>query len=83
MENDLVSAYLAATGKMGPNDSRFGGGDVSDIGHYIKFGALGRAFAAAERHVLLIDEIDKADLEFPNARSSRPEKRSPPGSARW
>jgi MoxR-like ATPase len=48
------------------NDSRFGGGDVSDIGHYIKFGALGRAFAADERHVLLIDEIDKADLEFPN-----------------
>ncbi len=48
------------------NDSRFGGGDVSDIRHYIKLGPLGRAFAAAERHVLLIDEIDKADLEFPN-----------------
>src|SRR3989304_9625650 len=43
------------------NDSRFGGGDVSDIRHYIKLGPLGRAFAAAERHVLLIDEIDKAD----------------------
>jgi MoxR-like ATPase len=48
------------------NDSRFGGGDVSDIRHYIKLGPLGRSFAADERHVLLIDEIDKADLEFPN-----------------
>jgi len=48
------------------NDSRFGTGDVADIRHYIKLGALGRAFAAQERHVLLIDEIDKADLEFPN-----------------
>jgi MoxR-like ATPase len=48
------------------NDSRFGTGDVADIRHYIKLGPLGRAFAAAERHVLLIDEIDKADLEFPN-----------------
>ncbi len=48
------------------NDSRFGGGDVADIRHYIKLGPLGQAFAAPERHVLLIDEIDKADLEFPN-----------------
>jgi MoxR-like ATPase len=48
------------------NDSRFGGGDVSDIRAYIKHGPLGRSFAAEERHVLLIDEIDKADLEFPN-----------------
>ncbi len=48
------------------NDSRFGGGDVADINHYIKLGPLGQAFAATERHVLLIDEIDKADLEFPN-----------------
>jgi MoxR-like ATPase len=48
------------------NDSRFGTGDVSDIRTYIKYGPLGRSFAAAERHVLLIDEIDKADLEFPN-----------------
>jgi hypothetical protein len=51
---------------MGPNDSRFGSGDVSDIRHYIKLGPLGRAFAAAERQVLPIDEVDKADLEFPN-----------------
>jgi MoxR-like ATPase len=48
------------------NDSRFGTGDVADIERYIKLGPLGRVFAAAERHVLLIDEIDKADLEFPN-----------------
>jgi MoxR-like ATPase len=48
------------------NDSRFGGGDVADIRHYIKLGPLGQAFAAAERQVLLIDEVDKADLEFPN-----------------
>src|SRR5439155_17309652 len=48
------------------NDSRFGGADVSDINHYIKLGPLGQAFAATERQVLLIDEIDKADLEFPN-----------------
>ncbi|MFQ5352167.1 MAG: AAA family ATPase [Candidatus Binatia bacterium] len=48
------------------NDARFGDGDVSDIRRYIKYGPLGRAFASSERCVLLIDEIDKADLEFPN-----------------
>jgi len=48
------------------NDSRFGSGDVADIRRYIKLGPLGRTFAADERHVLLIDEVDKADLEFPN-----------------
>ena len=48
------------------NDSRFGGGDVADIRHYIKLGPLGRAFSAPTRQVLLIDEVDKADLEFPN-----------------
>ncbi|HXJ37107.1 MAG TPA: MoxR family ATPase [Candidatus Eisenbacteria bacterium] len=48
------------------NDSRFGTGDVSDIGRYIKLGPLGQSFAAKERVVLLIDEVDKADLEFPN-----------------
>ena len=47
-------------------DSRFGEGDVKDIRHYIKLGPLGRAFAAKKRVVLLIDEVDKADLEFPN-----------------
>jgi len=48
------------------NDSRFGGGDVADIRRYIKLGPLGQVFAADTRHVLLIDEVDKADLEFPN-----------------
>jgi len=47
-------------------DSRFGEGNVKDIRHYIKLGPLGRAFAANKRVVLLIDEVDKADLEFPN-----------------
>jgi MoxR-like ATPase len=48
------------------NDARFGDGDVSDIRRYIRLGPLGRVFSAERRHVLLIDEIDKADLEFPN-----------------
>ena len=47
-------------------DSRFGDGDVKDIRRYIKLGPLGRAFASSKRVVLLIDEVDKADLEFPN-----------------
>jgi MoxR-like ATPase len=48
------------------NDSRFGDHDVSDIRRYIKLGVLGRAFSADEPVVVLIDEVDKADLEFPN-----------------
>jgi MoxR-like ATPase len=48
------------------NDSRFGDRDIHDIGQYIKFGPMGRAFRGEQRVVLLIDEIDKADLEFPN-----------------
>jgi MoxR-like ATPase len=48
------------------NDSRFGGADVSDIRAYIKMGPVGRCFAAEDRRVLLIDEVDKADIEFPN-----------------
>lgn len=47
-------------------DSQFGEGDVADIKHYIRLGKLGEAFAAPAQVVLLIDEIDKADLEFPN-----------------
>jgi MoxR-like ATPase len=47
-------------------DSQFGEGDPSDIARYIRLGRLGEAFAAPARVVLLIDEIDKADLEFPN-----------------
>jgi MoxR-like ATPases len=47
-------------------DSQFGDQDVSNIKQYIKLGKLGEAFESTERVVLLIDEIDKADLEFPN-----------------
>jgi MoxR-like ATPase len=47
-------------------DSRFGDGDVKDIRRYIRLGPLGEAFASRERVVLLIDEVDKADIEFPN-----------------
>ncbi len=46
-------------------DSQFGEHDVADIARYIKLGRLGEAFAREERVVLLIDEIDKADLGFP------------------
>ena len=47
-------------------DSQLGDPRVSEIGHYIKRGKLWEAFAADEQLVLLIDEIDKADIEFPN-----------------
>ena len=47
-------------------DSQFGEGDVKNIGQYIKLGKLGEAFTSDKQVVLLIDEIDKADLEFPN-----------------
>lgn len=47
-------------------DSQFGEGNVSDIKQYIKLGKLGEAFTSEKQVVLLIDEIDKADLEFPN-----------------
>ncbi len=47
-------------------DSQFQEGDVADIKKYIHMGKLGEAFIADEQPVLLIDEIDKADLEFPN-----------------
>jgi MoxR-like ATPase len=47
-------------------DSQLGDPRVSDIRNYIKRGKLWEAFAAPQRPVLLIDEIDKADIEFPN-----------------
>jgi len=47
-------------------DSQFGDHDVSDISHYIKMGKMGDAFLSQQQVVLLIDEIDKADIEFPN-----------------
>lgn len=77
LEMPMLSWHIKSTSKAADglyiydtvqrlNDSRFGGGDVADINNYIKLGPLGRSFEASERHVLLIDEIDKADLEFPN-----------------
>ncbi|RUO46240.1 AAA family ATPase [Pseudidiomarina donghaiensis] len=47
-------------------DSQLGSDKVHDIANYIKPGKLWQAFTAPERPVLLIDEIDKADIEFPN-----------------
>lgn len=48
------------------NDSRFGSNQVKDIRSYIKLGPLGEAFRDPQQSLVLIDEIDKADLEFPN-----------------
>jgi len=47
-------------------DSQLGDERIKDISNYIKRGKLWDAFTAEERPVLLIDEIDKADIEFPN-----------------
>jgi MoxR-like ATPase len=47
-------------------DSQLGENTVHDIAHYIRRGKLWEAFTAPQRPVLLIDEIDKADIEFPN-----------------
>lgn len=47
-------------------DSQLGGENVDNMAHYIKKGKLWEAFETKERVILLIDEIDKADIEFPN-----------------
>lgn len=47
-------------------DSQLGSEKVQDINNYIRPGKLWQAFTAQKRPVLLIDEIDKADIEFPN-----------------
>jgi MoxR-like ATPase len=47
-------------------DGQLGDARVHDVGNYIRRGRLWQAFAAETRVVLLIDEIDKADIEFPN-----------------
>ena len=47
-------------------DSQFGEANVGDNSKYIKLGKMGEAFKSDKQVVLLIDEIDKADLEFPN-----------------
>ena len=48
------------------HDSRFGDADVGDIARYIRLGPLGQSFKSDQQVVLLIDEVDKADIEFPN-----------------
>ena len=48
------------------DDGQCGEEGVDDIARYIKLGKLGEAFESDEQVILLIDEIDKADLEFPN-----------------
>ncbi len=74
---ELITWYVKSTSKAADGlyvydtvkrlqDSRFGDHDVSDIRQYIQLGPLGRALTADQQVVLLIDEIDKADLEFPN-----------------
>ena len=47
-------------------DSQLGDARVHDVAHYIKQGKLWQAFSSDKKVVLLIDEIDKADIEFPN-----------------
>lgn len=47
-------------------DSQFGSDGVDDIKKYVKLGKIGEAFSDEEQVILLIDEIDKADIEFPN-----------------
>lgn len=47
-------------------DSQFGGNTVDDVEKYVKLGKLGESFTQEKQSILLIDEIDKADLEFPN-----------------
>ena len=73
-------------------DSQLGVDKVHDVRNYIKKGKLWEAFEAEERVILLIDEIDKADIEFPNDllqeldkmefTSTRPTKPSRRSSAR-
>ena len=47
-------------------DSQLGDARVHEVAHYIKQGKLWQAFSSDKKVVLLIDEIDKADIEFPN-----------------
>ena len=75
--SDLITWHIKSTTKatMGLyeydavtrlRDSQLGDERVKDVKNYIKKGKLWEAFEAPERPVLLIDEIDKADIEFPN-----------------
>ncbi len=77
MEMELITWHVKSTTKAQDglyqydtvarlHDSRFDDGNVRDISQYIKLGPLGNALQSSKRVVLLIDEIDKADIEFPN-----------------
>ena len=77
LEMPLISWHIKSTTKAQQGlyeydavsrlrDSQLGDDRVHDIGNYIKRGKLWQAFTADEQVVLLIDEIDKADIEFPN-----------------
>lgn len=77
LESRLISWHIKSTTKAQQGlyeydavsrlrDSQLGDEKVHDIKNYIKRGKLWEAFAAEDRVVLLIDEIDKADIEFPN-----------------
>src|SRR6476469_8632593 len=62
--DDLKIAVNAAVARL--RDSQLGEERVHDVRNYLKPGKLWEAFTAPNRPVLLIDEIDKADIEFPN-----------------
>jgi MoxR-like ATPase len=58
----LRDAQLAAAGRLSDEKIQ----DIDKLHTYVRWGALGRAFQNHERTVVLIDEIDKADIDFPN-----------------
>ncbi|WP_137167142.1 AAA family ATPase [Salinimonas lutimaris] len=77
MDTELIQWHIKSTTKAQQGlyeydavsrlrDSQLGDDKVHDIGNYIIRGKLWQAFDADKRPVLLIDEIDKADIEFPN-----------------
>jgi len=77
LNTELISWHIKSTTKAQQGlyeydavsrlrDSQLGDDRVHDIGNYIVKGKLWHAFTADKRPVLLIDEIDKADIEFPN-----------------
>ena len=77
LDKKLITWYVKSTTTAGQGlyeydavsrlrDSQLGSDKVQDIANYIKKGKLWEAFEADEQVVLLIDEIDKADIEFPN-----------------
>lgn len=77
LQTDLIQWHVKSTTKAQHGlyeydavsrlrDGQLGSEKVHDIANYIRPGKLWQAFTAAQRPVLLIDEIDKADIEFPN-----------------